>query len=204
MTDLHHDQFLHRRIRPFVRFASCVALPLLGAALILASCGSSGDGPEPCIETHDQGCVTEPEYVELANEIAGEYAERTSFQNQWGLETIGADQTYAHLELALGPDVSAGEGVAVGILDTGIDQGDPAFGDRIVVEHFLAGAIDEDGSAFSHGTAVASILAGSEIPGFDPQPLGVAWGADLVVFAMPLGTAPELYDPIEVSALPGT
>ena len=204
MTGPHRDQFLLRRIRPFLKFAPCLALPLCGAALILASCGSSGDSPEPCVETHDRGCVTEPEYVELADEIAGEYAGRTSFENQWGLETIGADQAYAHLQLSLGPDTAPGEGQTVGILDTGIDGSDAAFGDKTVIERFIAGATDEDGSEFSHGTAVASILAGSEIPGFDAQPLGVAWGADLVVFAMPLGTAPELYDPIEVNALPGT
>ena len=207
MIDPRRDQFLHRRIRQFLKFASCVAIPLCGVVLILTSCvGPDGDddASEPCIETHERGCVPEPEYVALADEIAGEYAERTSFQNQWGLEAIGADQAYANLELKFGPDVAAGEGVTVGILDTGIDTVDPAFRDKTVIERFLAGAIDEDGSEFSHGTAVASILAGSEIPGYEPQPLGVAWGADLVMFAIPLGEAGELYDPIEVSELPGT
>ena len=191
---------LHRRLWRRHCPIPLAAIPLCLTALILASCGSG----EPCVETHDQGCVTEAEYVELADEVAGEYAERTSFQNQWGLAAIGADQAYANLELRFGPDVAAGEGVTVGVLDTGIDTGDPAFGDRIVTEQFLPGAVDEDGSEFSHGTAVASILAGAEVPGYAPQPLGVAWGADLVVFAMPLGSAPELYDPIDVNALPGT
>ena len=185
----------HRRI-------PLAAIPLGLTTLILASCG--GSGGEPCVETHDQGCVTEAEYVELADEVADAYAERTSFQNQWGLKAIGADQAYANLELRFGPGVAAGEGVTVGVLDTGIDTGHPAFGDRIVTEQFLPGAVDEDGSEVSHGTAVASILAGAEIPGFEPQPLGVAWGADLAVFALPLGTAPELYDPIAVSELPDT
>ena len=185
----------HRRI-------PLAAIPLCLTTLILASCG--GSGGEPCVETHDQGCVSEAEYVALADEVAGAYAERTSFQNQWGLEAIGADQAYANLELRFGPGVAAGEGVTVGVLDTGIDTGDPAFGDRIVTEQFLPGAVDEDGSRFSHGTAVASILAGAEVPGYEHQPLGVAWGADLAVFALPLGTAPELYDPIAVSELPDT
>ena len=175
------------------------AIPLCLTALILASCG--GSGGEPCVETHDQGCVTQAEYVELADEVAGEYAERRSFQNQWGLAAIGADQAYANLELRFGPGVAAGEGVTVGVLDTGIDNGNPAFGDRIVTEQFLPGAVDEDGSEASHGTAVASILAGAEVPGYAPQPLGVAWGADLAVFALPLGSAPETYAPIAVSQL---
>ena len=193
---------LHRCLWRRHRRISLAAIPLGPATLILASCG--GSGGEPCVETHDQGCVSEAEYVELADEVAGAYAERTSFQNQWGLEAIGADQAYANLELRFGPDVAAGEGVTVGVLDTGIDTGDPAFGDRIVTEQFLPDAVDEDGSRFSHGTAVASILAGAEVPGYEHQPLGVAWGADLAVFALPLGTAPELYDPIAVSELPDT
>ena len=193
---------LHRCLWRRHRRIPLAAIPLGLTTLILASCG--GSGGEPCVATHDQGCVSEAEYVALADEVAGEYAERTSFQNQWGLEAIGADQAYANLELRFGPDVAAGEGVTVGVLDTGIDTGDPAFGDRIVTEQFLPGAADEDGSKFSHGTAVASILAGAEVPGYEPQPLGVAWGADLVMFAIPLGVAPDLYDPIEVSALPGT
>ena len=195
---------LYRSLRQRYRRFLLAAVPLCAATLILASClHPSEDSDGPCVETHDQGCVPEPEYEALADEVAGEYAERTSFQNQWGLEAIKADQAYANLELTLGPDVAPGEGVTVGVLDTGIDGSDPAFRDKTVIERFL-GAFDEDGSEFSHGTAVASILAGSEIPGYEPQPLGVAWGADLVVFAMPLGEAPDLYDPIDVSELPGT
>ena len=198
---------LYRSLWQRHRRTLLAAIPLCLTTLILASClhpSESDDAAAPCVETHDQGCVSEPEYVELADEIAGEYAERTSFQNQWGLESIGAEQAYANLELKYGPDTRPGDGVTVGILDTGIDTSDPAFQDTNVIERFLPGAVDEDGSEFSHGTAVASILAGSEIPGYEPQPLGVAWGADLVMFAIPLGEAPELYDPIEVSALPGT
>ena len=197
---------LHRCLWQRHRRNVLAAIPLCAATLILASClhpSESDDAAAPCVETHDQGCVSEPEYVEFAEEVAGEYAERTSFQNQWGLEAIGADQAYANLQLKYGPDTRPGEGVTVGILDTGIDGSDPAFRDQTVIERFL-GAADEDGSEISHGTAVASILAGAEVPGYDPQPLGVAWGADLVMFAIPLGDAPELYDPIEVSELPDT
>ena len=199
---------LHPRIRQFLRVASCVAVPLCGAALVLASCVYSVDkevdAPEPCVETHDMGCVLEPEYEALVEEVASEYAEPSGFQNQWGLDAINAHQAYANLELQLGPDAKPGEGVTVGVLDTGIDGGDPAFRDKTVIERFLPGATDEDGSEFSHGTAVASVLAAEDIPGYPYDAHGVAWGADLVVFAMPLGQAPELYDPIQVSELPGT
>ena len=176
----------------------CVVIPVLAACHVFVD-----DGEEPCVETHDRGCLAEPELQALVEEIAVGYAEPSGFRNQWGLEAIDADVAYANLELRLGPGVAPGEGVTVGILDTGIDGADPAFGSKTVVERFL-GALDEDGSEFSHGTAVASILAGEDIPGYPHDAQGVAWGADLVVFAIPLGEAPELYDPIGVDDLAGT
>ena len=182
-----------------VAFPLCVVIPLLAACHLFVD-----DEEDPCVETHDQGCLSEPEFQALVEEIAAGYAEPTGFQNQWGLTAINADVAYANLELQLGPDVAPGEGVAVGILDTGIDTAHPQFEDKTVVEQFLPDATDEDGSELSHGTAVASILAGEDIPGFPHDAHGVAWGADLVVFAIPLGEAPELYDPIEVSELPET
>ncbi|MCY4406822.1 MAG: S8 family serine peptidase [Rhodospirillaceae bacterium] len=177
----------------------CLVIPILAACHILVS-----DEEESCVQTHDEGCLSEPEFEALVQEIAGEYAEPSSFQNQWGLAAINADQAYANLELEFGPDVAPGEGVTVGVLDTGIDNAHPQFRNKTVPERFLAGATGDDGSELSHGTAVASIIAGEDIPGFPYDAQGVAWGADLVVFAIPLGEAPELYDPIQISELPGT
>ena len=196
---LHHA--LYAKMRRSLGFGLRFAIPLCAVSIALAACGGSGDGP-PCVETYDQGCLANPEYEALVEEKAPEYVETSSFQNQWGLATINADRAYAHLELKLGPDVAPGEGVTVGVLDTGIDGEDPAFRNKTVVEQFLSGATDEDGSEFSHGTAVASIIAAEDIPDYPYDAHGVAWGADLVVFAIPLGSAPELYDPIELSELP--
>ena len=183
-----------------VAFPLCVVIPILGACHLFVD----DKKEEPCVETHDRGCLPEPEFEALVEEVAAVYAEPSGFQNQWGLTAINVDVAYANLELQLGPDVAPGEGVTVGILDTGIDTAHPQIGDKTVVEQFLPDATDEDGSELSHGTAVASILAGEDIPGFPHDAHGVAWGADLVVFAIPLGEAPELYDPIEVSELPET
>ena len=182
-----------------------VAIPLFVVIPILAACHHFyDDEEEACVETRDRGCVLEPEFDALVQEIAAEYAEPSSFQNQWGLAAINSDQAYANLELEFGVDVAPGEGVTVGVLDTGIDGADPAFRDKTVIERFVAGATDEDGSEFSHGTAVASVIAAQDLPDYPHDAQGVAWGADLVVFAMPLGDPPDMYDPIEVSALPGT
>ena len=121
-----------------------VALPICIVIPILSACHQFVDDKEedPCVETHDRGCLSEPEFQALVEEIAAGYAEPSGFQNQWGLAAVNADVAYANLELQLGPDVAPGEGVTVGILDTGIDGADPAFRNKTVVERFL-GALDE-------------------------------------------------------------
>ncbi|MCY4429701.1 MAG: hypothetical protein OXC11_04825, partial [Rhodospirillales bacterium] len=124
----------------FLRTFFRVVVPLSAALSIAASCGGGGSGsgaqtpvqsasvqsasvqvpPEPCVQTHDHGCLTESEFEAQASELATGYADRTSFHNQWGLAAIGADRAYANLELQLGPDAKPGEGLTVGVLDTGI------------------------------------------------------------------------------------
>ena len=195
----HRSPWPWRRATP--RFAIGAAAPVSAVALFLTACAG---GSDPCVRVHDESCLAEPEYQELAEEIAGPYAQRSSFRSQWGLEAIRADEAYAHLELRFGPDVAPGAGVTVGVLDTGVDTEHPQLRDKNIVERLLTDAVDEDGSEFSHGTAVASIIVGEDLPRFESDAQGVAWGADLVVFAIPLGTAPELYAPLQVSELPET
>ena len=201
---------LHRRPAP--RFPEALrsllraSIPLSAATAVLTGCAplinDRDSAQPPCVPTHDQGCVLEAEYQELVDEVAATHAERSSYQNQWGLATIRADRAYAHLELQSGPDTVPGDGVTVGMVDTGIDGSHPQFLNTNVIERFLFGAIDEIGDEFSHGTAVASVLAGEDLPGFDFDAQGVAWGADLVVFAVPAGAPPDVYVPIEVENLP--
>ena len=158
----------------------------------------------PCFSTFEVICLESEEFRQLAAEKTTAYAEDPAIQLQWGLEAIRAPEAYAHLELNFGPDTPPGKGVLVGVLDTGIDPGHPAFRNKNIIERFTPGASDEDGSEFSHGTAVASVIAGEDDPDWAPDAPGVAWGADLVMFALPLGDAPELYNPITLDALPGT
>ena len=188
-----------------------VLIPILAAAMPLAGCipdipGLSrdqvGEIQDPCIETHDQGCVPEAEFVAMADAIASTLSETSSFKNQWGLGAIRAEQAYANLELQHGPDVAPGEGVLVGVLDTGIDAAHFQFRNKDIIQRFLPGSTGDDGSEFSHGTAIASIIAGEDDPDWPHDAHGVAWGADLAFFALPLGDAPETYDPITVDDLP--
>ena len=115
--------------------------------------------------------------------LASGYRSHPAFARQWGLGRTGADQAYARLAIQHGEDVRPGAGVTVGIVDTGIDEKHPAFGQTRVDEVFLPGSTDETGFLPSHGTAVASVIAGGRDSSLPDAAHGVAWGADLVVFA---------------------
>ena len=86
------------------------------------------------------------------------------------------------------------------MIDSGIDPEHPSFANKSLHRGFLFGAGEETGERWSHGTAVASIAAGARTDDPNAAP-GVAWGADLAVWAIPLGEADQVYDPITLEAL---
>ena len=187
-----------------------LALPVL--LLALGGC-ASGSGPRtatlppaappplpPCIPTHAGECLPATEFLNAAEELGEEYRRDLNFDNQWGLDGIGAHRAYGHLRLLQGPDAAPGAGVTIGVIDSGIDDEHPIFQNKTIHRGFLFSAAPETGEKFSHGTAVASIAAGGKTP--DPgAPHGVAWGADLAVWAIPLGEADNVYDPIPLETL---
>ena len=65
----------------------------------------------------------------------------------------------------------------------------------------MDGSTNETGTRFSHGTAVASVAAGVADPMNPVSPQGVAWGADIAMFAIPLGSGGGAYEPISASYL---
>ena len=156
--------------------------------------------PEPCVPTHGGDCFPVPEFEAMAEDMAEEYAVHPNFENQWGLAAMGADRAYGHVNLLEGPEAAPGAGVTIGVIDSGIDVEHPIFAGKTIHRGFLFGAEPETGEQFSHGTAVASIAAGGRSP--DPgAPHGVAWGADLAVWAIPLGEANQVYEPISLETL---
>ena len=191
------------------------AIPLLlGLSLVaaLAGCGGIGgpglvpDRPDKCVRVHDGGCVEPERFNEAAAAAAEKSREHPGFQSQWGLTHINADEAYGNLSVLLGPDVEPGAGVTIGVLDTGVDLEHPSIAgnsNRKVTEIFTAGAVDEtlaDEGLLSHGTAVASVAAGARTDADDAHH-GVAWGADLAVFALTLGSSDGVYRPLPVEVL---
>ena len=177
-----------------LRPLASVAL-LLAAAVFVSAC----TGGSRCINTRDEGCIPRAEYEARVADLAETYRDDPGFSNQWGLAAIRADEAYAQLELADGSaePLRPGKGVVVGVIDSGIDEEYPLFEGTKLTEVLVGRAENETGERFSHGTAVASVIAGARSPRYTNVPHGVAWGVELAVFAIPLGSGgPEPYEPI--------
>ena len=115
----------------------------------------------------------------------------------------GRPIAYAQLQLKHGIGREAGNGQTVGLIDTGIDAGHPVFAGKTISEHFFDQAQDETGDNFSHGTAVASVIAARrgavyDYAGASPAH-GVAWGADIAMLAIPTGSGGGTYVPVQFS-----
>ena len=157
-----------------------------------------------CIQTADFGCIDIQEYEAERRKVEETYNGEDSFKNQWGLGSVRADRSWAQLELARGTGTEPGDGQTVGVIDTGIDTGHPVFAGKTVTEHFFSGAADEDGSERSHGTAVAGVIVGRPSDAFTANvdaARGIAWGADIAMFAVPTGSPGDVYDPITLSSI---
>ena len=133
---------------------------------------------------------------------------------------INADVALANLNLKRGSSAAdaPGSGVTVGLIDRGIDNNSPAFDSNLVTEYFEGRAQDETPLTFqnvdshSHGTAVASVIGSQKSDsvwvnrGFSQNIQnnhfhGVAWGANIVMTAIPLGTADSEHTAISLNDL---
>ena len=157
-----------------------------------------------CIRTRSR-CYSPKQYRFLAESYSLIFRESRDFTNQWGLAAINADKAYANLYLSTGSlTLPPGHGVTVGFIDTGIDRTHSMFKSSNITEEFLTGARDENPFfGISHGTATASIVIAQpdSLPYIGFQ--GVAYGARLKMFAIPLGYSnPNLpYSPVRLEFL---
>lgn len=175
------------------RGCGCAVLAVM--AIALASCGGGGSGGGPGIRTHDRGVISKPEFERLRASAAARILASPEFRSagQWGLEAVNAHEAHATLSVVLGAGARPGDGVSVGVVDTGIDLDHPAFQDGVregvVTENLaIAGTPNENGTGrYSHGTAVAGVVAGRPAPQGDRY-TGVAPGATLTMIAVTLGS----------------
>ncbi len=172
--------------------------------LVLTGCGGGGTSTSPtCVDT-SEGCLTTLEYTERIETLKEIHSSHAGFANQWGLETIKAAEAWAKLELKHGTGTAPGDGITLGVIDTGIDENHPVFAGKTVTEVFLQGATNEDGSSSSHGTTVAGVMVGNPSQRFIIQTIGargVAWGADIAMFAIPIGSGGGTFVPVSLSSL---
>ena len=171
---------------------------LIFSVLALNGCGGGGASTPARIDCAPtvEGCLKPAEYRERIMTLQQGYSSRTEFTNQWGLAKIKADAAWAKLELKHGPNTAPGSGITLGAIDTGIDQDHPVFERTRIDEQFLGSTPDENGSEISHGTAVASVMVARPPSDSPHSAQGVAWGADIAMFALIAGTAPEYFAPI--------
>lgn len=117
--------------------------------------------------------------------------------SRWALETVNATAAWQNARVT--DSNPPGLGARVGILDTGIDPYHPAFESVSMIYEF------ETSNGISHGTAVAGIIAGSpyddewiELGGIP----GLAWGAELEIFAITLDDGDTDYTPFDLKNAP--
>ena len=184
----------------------CEKLIVVLLMLVLGGCATGGGnrtGGEqrsegPCIRVHAGDCLTLEEFAASAAELAEAYRGEDDFGNRWELIHGKAALAYANLRLLQGPAAEPGAGVTIGFLDSGIVTDHPAFAGKTLTQDFVEEPTAENSPL--HGTAVASVAAGarSSAPG---AVRGVAWGADIAMFTLNVGSGPPLYAPISLEEM---
>lgn len=194
------------------RVLPLLSLPALALSVFaLAACGSSGGsqqppppstpppvsppppGPDP-LSFPDEPGLTPAQDSERRT-----IADSAVFQAQWSLEAMGADYAYAR--------GYTGQGVTVGIIDTGIDANHSAFAGKLHPGSGVASQSCPSGicsfspirDTGSHGTAVGGVIAAAKNGG---RMHGVAYEAQLLALGIQLGAPQPVYRPVDLSNAP--
>ena len=117
------------------------------------------------------------------------------------METLNVDQAHAAIAVKYGAHAKPGDGVIVGVMDSGVDLTHLEFSGASITETLLQNLPDERRTDYganesSHGTSVTSIMAAQpNNVGF----LGIAWGSTYKVFTMPIGDHLAEDDPLRTA-----
>ena len=181
-------------------------VPLLLLSLfLLSACGSSGGNqtpPPPPAAPQQPERPDATSFPEDPGLTAAQESERMAisgspeFASQWSLAAIGADYAYAR--------GYTGQGVTVGIIDTGVDPNHSAFTRKLHSSSGVASRICSGGTcSFSpirdtdtHGTAVGGVIVAAKT---GSRMHGVAYGAQLLALGIQLGDPQPVYRPIDLS-----
>ena len=195
---------------------------IVGLAFLITGCGGGGGGgvrPQPPPATPEPPptmpepppVTTEPDTSE--SELRQEYAAHSEFRNQPALEQVNAHYAYAR--------GATGEGVTIGIIDTGIDAGHSKFDGKVLPESYNVAGYNPDysfcamrapdgscsfeGGPPSHGTLVGGVMAANRQTdatngtGSEFAVHGIAFDAKLISVGIPFSEPPDYYDPIDLS-----
>ena len=178
---------------------------LLVSTLVVAACGSSGgtQQPPPPVVTPPEPQRPDPSSFPDDPGLTGaQESQRTTigntpeFRGQWSLSEIKADYAYAR--------GYTGEGVTVGIIDTGLDSGHDAFEGKLHSRSAVASNSCPNGTCSfspirdtgSHGTAVGGLIAAARLGN---SMHGVAYDAELLAIGIQLGSGSPIYRPVNLS-----
>jgi subtilisin family serine protease len=126
------------------------------------------DGVDPT--DHAQALAADPRVIYAEPNFLGQAPEgrqRTPWAIGGDAGEYGTQWAPATLRLSQAHAITQGDGITIGILDTGIDRFHPAFAERLVAGYDFVDMDDDPGEvgeygldpAFGHGTHVAGIIA---------------------------------------------
>ena len=167
---------------------------------LLAGCGGGGGGGSG-------GGGSPPSAADFARHFEFCTPNSGGTCRNWAPGAVNAHEAYARLARSH-PGELPGQGVRVTVVDTGIHLGHWEFHrERTSEALYSSTAGDAQGSGFSHGTAVASLIGAQRDGGGIRHRLengdfhGIAWGARLHMLAITLGSGSGSYTPVTLSSL---
>ena len=140
---------------------------------LLAACGSGGGPSRPavsalvpvsppsqlgCVGVSGGECISIGEFVSRRDALAERKVRKGDYSRQPVFRLINAHRAHAALELTHGVSAVPGSGIRVAVIDSGFDPDHSVF-DGVNVNYVEI----TDTSRVSHGTAVASIVAGNRL-----------------------------------------